>query len=298
MENLKEKNWFKINSTCSNYFEVSDYKKIKNIVELAESKNLKIFILGEGSNVLLNEHLDNYFVIKFINKNYKIIDNLIEVDAGLNFNYLIDISLKNNLIGLENFSLIPGNIGGITFMNIHYKGYYISDYIDYIDVFKISEKKYFRLNSIKLNYSYTENIFKETNDYIIYRVGFKLKLDKYNIKDSIKIREHIISLRSLKYPTSNTCGCFFYNIETLSGINKSIGYQIEKLNIEKEYIFKNVTLYSNHKNMFITNNKVSSDEILCLAKFISKKINDKLNYKPKVECRLIGFDETKISELL
>ena len=80
-------------------------------------------------------------------------------------------------------------------------------------------------------------------DYIIFRVGFKLEYEK-DVKDNIQKRADIINLRKLKYPSSNTCGCFFYNIENLKGIEKSIGYQIEKLNIENHFKLDNVKTVS------------------------------------------------------
>ena len=298
MKNLKDLNWFKINSECKYFFDITDHNQLKEIINLSKKLNKKIFILGEGSNILLNENLMDYIVIKFSNSNINILDNsIIEADSGLNFDKFIDITLKKNLVGLENFSLIPGNVGGVTFMNIHYKEFYLSDFIEYIDVFKISSSSILRLNKNQIEYSYTKNIFKTSMDYIIFRVGFKLEYKK-DIKDNVQKRNNIVDLRKKKYPSSNTCGCFFYNIENLKGKEKSIGYQIEKLNIENHLNFNNVKIFEKHKNMFVTNDNCKSYEILELAKLISKFIVKKINYHPKAECRLIGFDDNEISDLV
>jgi UDP-N-acetylmuramate dehydrogenase len=294
---LKNKNWFKINSFSSNYYEVKDHTEIIKYIKIAIESNLKIFILGEGSNVLLNEKLDEYLILKFINNSYSIKDNIIEIDAGYNFDKFIDITLKNNLIGLEHFSLIPGNIGGVTFMNIHYKNYFLSDYIKTIYVFQKSKMKYLKLDVNKINYSYTKNIFKDNDDYIIYKVEFELKINNSNY-DPFIVRKNIIKIRKERYPEDNTCGCFFYNINKFEGQERSMGYQIEKLDIENKYNFNNVKLHSKHKNMFVTNNNCKSKEIIKLASFISREIFNKLSYKPKVECRLIGFPETITDDLL
>ena len=152
-----------------NIFEVTDYNQLEDLVEISKNLNKKIFILGEGSNVLLNEELNDYIIIKFVNNNIIIDDNLVIADSGVNFDGLIKKMLDKNLVGLEHFSLIPGNVGGITFMNIHYKNYYVSEFIEFIDVYKISTASYLRLSAKKLTLIYTKNIFKESSDYIIYQ---------------------------------------------------------------------------------------------------------------------------------
>ena len=54
---LKNKNWFKIDSVCNNYYEISNKYELEKYILFAKKKKLKLFILGEGSNVLLNENL-------------------------------------------------------------------------------------------------------------------------------------------------------------------------------------------------------------------------------------------------
>jgi len=294
---LKNKNWLKMNSVCNNYYEIFNKSELKKYLLLAKKKKLKLFILGEGSNVLLSEDLNQYLILKFSNKNYQINDNQIYVDSGFIFDEFIELTLQHNLIGLEHFSLIPGNIGGITFMNIHYKDKFISNYIKFIHVFKISNLSFLKLNVNEINYSYTDNFFKKTNDFIITGVTFELKKGIHNY-NPLSIRKSIIENRKLRYPNSNTCGCFFYNIDKFEGKEKSMGYQIEKLNIDNLFNFNNVKLFKNHKNMFVTNDNCKSSEILELAIFISKLLVKKINYHPKAECRLIGFDDNEISDLV
>ena len=105
-------------------------------------------------------------------------------------------------------------------------------------------------------------------------------------------RNIILNNRNLKYPKSNTCGCFFYNLKNIKDIKPSIGYHIENSNIENKYEFTNVKLWSKHKNIFVTNNKCKSQDIIDLAFFIKNNINIKHKIYPEV--RLIGFsDEIK-----
>ena len=181
-------------------------------------------------------------------------------------------------------------------MNIHYKDKFISNYIKFIHVFKISNLSFLKLNVNEINYSYTDNFFKKTNDFIITGVTFELKKEIHNY-NPLSIRKSIIENRKLRYPNSNTCGCFFYNIDKFEGKEKSMGYQIEKLKLENTFQFKNVKLHKNHKNILVTNNNCHSSEIIKLVIYISDQIFKKLSFRPIPECRLIGFDDKTI-ELL
>jgi len=285
-------NWFRIKSKCDFFVELKDYKNIINHIKLAKEKKLKIFILGDGSNVLLNEDLRNYYVIKPVFDFIKLEDELISVGSGCSLDKLINYCIDNNLIGIENFSGIPGNIGGCVFMNIHYKKHFISDYIFDVFVFKISTEEFKILKKEELCFSYRDNLFKRYNDYVILSVRFLFYRNIDNL-DLSKKRSEIISIRNNRYPSSNTCGCFFYNIPEFNGINKSIGYQIERLKLNNIFE-KNVKLWKNHKNMFVTNNNCSSSEIIKLANKISLKLIENINYKPITECRLIGFKNNKL----
>lgn len=288
---LKDYNWFKIKANCKYFFEITNFDNLKEHVLFAKTHNLKIFILGDGSNILLNENLDNYYILKPVCDKIILNGDIVNVSSGCSLKKFIYYCIKNNLEGMENFSGIPGNLGGCIFMNIHYKKYYISDYIESVNVFDISLMKHIKLYKKDINFNYTNNILKN-NNYIILDAEFKF--NKCSSNDHlIKKRNEILKIRTKKYPSSNTCGCFFYNIKELDSINKSIGYQIEKLNLNFNK-FKNVKPSNNHKNIFVTNNNCTSNEIIKLANYISLELINKINYKPKAECRLIGFDDNNI----
>ena len=293
---LTKYNWFRIKAFCKYFIELNDLTDLKKHVKFAKDNNLNFLILGDGSNILLNEDLTKYYVIKPVNSKIILNNNILNVSSGCSLKKLIDYCIENNLEGIENFTGIPGNLGGCVYMNIHYKDKFISDYIISVEVFEISTEKFLILNKNDIDFQYTYNIFKKNNDYIILKVNFKFNSidDNNNLKNKSK---RILELRNSKYPNSNTCGCFFYNIKEFELINRSIGYQIEKMNLNFDN-FKNIKPSKNHKNIFVTNNNCSSDEVIKFANFISLNLIKKINYKPKAECRLFGFENKEIKFLV
>ncbi|VVU95824.1 FAD binding domain [seawater metagenome] len=292
--NLKKYNWFKIDAICHSYYEINNVKELEEIVIKAQQMNLKIFILGDGSNVLLNENLNNYIVIKLINKDIFYIEYkdhyMMSVDAGYQIDELVKFGIKLNIPQIVNFSGIPGTIGGATVMNIHYKNFFLSDFIDQITVFDTIKKEILTFNSDEIKFTYKHNFLKEKPNYIVISIFLKFKKEN-NVENLNITRKKILEARNKRYPSNNTCGCFFYNLDNLNGKQKSTGYQIEKANIESQYKFTNVFLHSTHKNMFVTNNKCSSSEIISLANFIKKTIKKELGYTLIPECRFIGFKD-------
>lgn len=294
--NLNKYNWFRINAICEFFFRVYNLEDIKQAINVANSNNLKIFILGDGSNILLNENLTNYVCIQPKMKNIYYIEYkkyfIINVDAGYSIDKLVKYCMKLNIKDFVNFSGIPGTIGGAVFMNIHYKKMFFSDFLLNINVLNMETGEMITFSMEELNFQYKSNQLKRDRKYIIYNISLKIEKNNDPNYDQNLIRNIILKDRLERYPKSNTCGCFFYNLDKLQGINKSIGYQIDKLGIEKEYNFGNVKLHKSHKNMLVTNDKCTSHEILNLVKFISKKIYDELGYIIEPECEFVGFEST------
>ena len=95
--NLKNYNWFRIDSHCEHFYEVESTEELKKVVEKYATSRYKIYIIGEGSNILLNRVLKNIVLIKL---NFKTIqtknedDNLIiTVDAGVQIDDLVNLGI-------------------------------------------------------------------------------------------------------------------------------------------------------------------------------------------------------------
>ena len=116
---LKKKNWFNIGGKSKVFYKAENLKELLNFLKKLNNKE-KIFILGAGSNTLINDNLFDGVVIK-LGKNFNNIslhseDVVIAGSAALDKS-LSNFAMNNNLSGFEFLSCIPGTIGGGIKMN-------------------------------------------------------------------------------------------------------------------------------------------------------------------------------------
>lgn len=233
---LKKHNTFGIDAFAKEYISVTSETQLIEI--LKEKQHSELFILGGGSNMLLTKDI-NALVLHINIKGINVIkeDNefvWLESKAGENWHEFVLYTIKKDFGGLENLSLIPGNVGTTPIQNIGAYGSEIKDTLVSCDAVEINSGKVVRFTNSDCNFGYRESIFKkeEKGNYIITSVIFKLtkknhnfnieygdikkELDQLGIeKPSIEqISNAVITIRKSKLPDPKelgNCGSFFKN---------------------------------------------------------------------------------------
>jgi UDP-N-acetylmuramate dehydrogenase len=155
---------------------------------LQEQASEKKFILGGGSNMLLTKDIDA-LVIHVDLKGKKIVrqdDDFVwvECQAGENWHEFVLWTLEQNFGGLENMSLIPGNVGTTPVQNIGAYGSEIKDTMTQCEAMKIADGSLHTFSNADCHFGYRESIFKQEakDQYIITSVTFKLTKRNHSIK--------------------------------------------------------------------------------------------------------------------
>jgi len=173
---------FKIGGNADIFVTAKCIEDIVFSTKLAKENNIKIYILGNGSNVLVSDLGIRGIVLKIcldeINVEKQKDYAIIETAAGMPLGKLAQILLKNEIAGFEFASGIPGTIGGAVRMNA---GAYGSEMKDIIENVTILDKNFNlrTLNNVECNFSYRKSYFT-TNKAVIIKAKLKLKLGKYN----------------------------------------------------------------------------------------------------------------------
>lgn len=175
---LKNYNTFGIDAQAKMFIEITSVNQLQMV--LKQYANEKFFILGGGSNMLLTQNLD--CLVLFINikgiSEIKVENNftVIEAMAGENWHDFVMHTLSKNLGGLENLSLIPGNVGTTPVQNIGAYGVEIKDTMLYCKAVNIQTGELKTFTNVDCKFDYRESVFKNDlkNQYIIVCVAFKL----------------------------------------------------------------------------------------------------------------------------
>ena len=323
---LKKFNTFNVDELAQLIIEINNISDLPNILS---NKKDEILVLGGGSNILFTKPY-NGLIINLKNKGKKIIQEdentvLVEVSAGENWHEFVLWAIKNNFGGLENLSLIPGNLGAAPIQNIGAYGVELKDIFYSCKGLMLDTLSEFEFKKTECKFDYRTSIFKSTlkNKTVITSVKLILTKSKHNFnidyKDlninlqdtelSVKkISDEVIKIRTSKLPNPKffgNCGSFFKNPIVNSDTYKSLldkfpnipAHKIDEDNYKisaawlidqsgfKNKKDKNVGVYENQPLVIINNGKATGKELLNFALNIKETIYN--NFEIELEEEVI-----------
>jgi len=276
---LSEYSTFRIGGIARYLIEVDNAEDLKKVIQKALELNLQFIVIGGGSNILFSSKGYNGLVIVFKSNNtFSINDNLIEVDASVSLNYLIN--KLNNYTGLEWAVGIPGTVAGAINGNAGAFGGEMSELIKQVKVLEVKDNQIIEKNFSKedCKFSYRNSIFKNNPNLIIASAILELKKDnEENVKQKIK---NNLSKRMSKQPKGFSIGSIFKNGEDFSA-----GELIEKAGLKGLQI-GDAKISDEHANFIINLGKATSDDVLELIKIIKKEVKEKFSIDLEEEIKI------------
>ena len=327
---LKNFNTFNVDEKARILFEINNISDLSNILSKEAQKD-EILVLGGGSNILFTKSFDG-IIINIKNRGIKLIEEdentvLVEVSAGENWHDFVLWAVKNNFGGIENLSLIPGNVGAAPIQNIGAYGVELKDIFHSCRGVMLDSLNEFELTKSECEFDYRSSIFKSKfkNKIIITSVQFILTKSRHNFNINYndlkinlvnteltikKISDEVIRIRKSKLPDPKSfgnCGSFFKNpIVNISRykylidkfpkipchkINKS-NYKISAAWLIDQSGFKNkkdkkVGVYVNQPLVIINHGNASGRDLLNLANNIKETIYSNFEIELEEEVLII-----------
>jgi len=200
---LKPYNTFGIDVLAKEFVSVTSIDDLRKIL----SENITVFILSGGSNLLLTSDitklvlhvaLKGIFVLKETKKHV-----YVQANAGENWHEFVLWCIENNYGGLENLSLIPGNVGTSPMQNIGAYGVEIKDTFHKLEAMEIATGKLHTFSNDDCNFGYRNSVFKNElkGKYIITSVVFKLTKEKHKLNYSYGAIQTELAQRNIDKPT-------------------------------------------------------------------------------------------------
>ncbi|MAY23328.1 MAG: UDP-N-acetylenolpyruvoylglucosamine reductase [Flavobacteriaceae bacterium] len=204
-KSLKDYNTFGIDAYAKKFVSIASEKELKTL--LSSERKTPIFILGGGSNMLLRNNIEafvwhiNIKGIEILSENDQ--EVWVEAKAGENWHEFVLYCLQNNYGGVENLSLIPGNVGTAPIQNIGAYGVELKDVFTSCKAIEIDsqEEKEFNLKDCK--FGYRDSIFKNEakGKYIITSVVFKLTKNHHQLHTSYGAIQQQLLTNGVENPT-------------------------------------------------------------------------------------------------
>ena len=277
-KSLKSLTTFKIGGKAKFFFAPKTFDETKTAFLFAKKNNLKTFVLGKGSNILLDDRGFSGVVIYNNLNHFRIFKSQIYVGAGFSFPKLGVLSAKNDLSGLEFAAGVPGSVGGAIYMNASAYGQAVSDTlisVQYLNEAGIVES----LKKNEAGFAYRTSCFQKNNG-IILSASFALKKDTL-AKD--KQMETLQKKRKNQPLNEKNAGCVFKNPK-----NGSARKLIEECNL-KDHQLGGAKISSQHTNFIINEKNATSEDILKLISYIKDVVKRKKNILLKEEVKYIPY---------
>ena len=200
---LKNYNTFGIDVKAKKFVSISTLEELKEVLSIEN----EIFLLSGGSNMLLTKDIDKT-VIHIDLKGITILEEsndqvVVEVYAGEDWHQFVLWCVNHGLGGIENLSLIPGNVGTCPIQNIGAYGVEVKDVIESVETIEIKSGKTKTFSNSECEFGYRNSIFKNTlkGKFVITKVRFKLTKVKHNLNTSYGAIESELSSNNIQNPT-------------------------------------------------------------------------------------------------
>lgn len=302
---LSDKNWFHTGGSARFYCEPQTVAEFQAALLFAQKEGVDIFVLGQGANVLISDDGFDGLVIRPQLLDIELVsDNssenivLIKAGAGVTMDALIEYCLNNAILGLEEFSGIPGTVGGSVFINLHYFEFLLAQFVVCAEIInkKTGELEVVAQDWFSFGYDQSE---LHGQDYYLANATFKLNCcTELEAAYARGRRTEIIRHRVKRYPSVNTCGSFFRNFHdhevTLVSSGRKmiyIAYYLDKIGVKGELTVGDATVSYQHANMIVNRGNATSGDIVNLVRTMQQLVYQQFGVIPQPECQLVGFKE-------
>lgn len=180
---LSRYNALRLSSRAQWFAQVESLESLHDCLNWATARQLGVLPLGEGSNVILQAHL-NGLILKVALKGILLLRDdggqvRLRVAAGENWHDFVAWCVEQGCYGLENLALIPGSVGAAPVQNIGAYGVEVADCIVGVQAIDVMTGKVVYLSAEDCQFSYRSSVFKQNQgrSLIITAVDFQLNRD-------------------------------------------------------------------------------------------------------------------------
>lgn len=308
---LHDKNWFGTGGAARYFSEPTTDAQFQEALLFAQEHDLKIFVLGNGANILISDEGFDGLVIRPRLKSihHKPLpdsnDVAITAGAGVAIEELIEYCLAHELGGLEEFSGIPGTVGGAVYINLHYFKHLLEHFTLSARVIERATGAIANVDCAWFEFGYDHSKLFAQKHYVL-DATFKVKKLTSHETAYARGRSHEITRhRKQRYPYYGTCGSFFRNFHphevTLEKDGKKAiwaAFYLDKIGIKGELSCGKAIVSHQHANMIVNQGGATSTDIITVVRTMQELTRKHFGITPQPECQLIGFKTYPLLEPL
>lgn len=328
---IKAYNTFGIEARARYFFQFSNLEELKQGLSTFDLNGMPVFVMGTGSNLLFVKDFDGLMLHSLMDK-IEVVDEdedyvFVKSGSGVEWDDLVAWAVKQNFGGLENLSLIPGQVGATPVQNIGAYGVEVKDVLSEAEAIEIVSGHIRTFSNADCEFAYRNSIFKQAlrGKYLFTNVTFKLAkkpvvnlayghvadvYDKYPEGGIAAMRKAIIEIRESKLPDTKilgNAGSFFKNpvmsaedfktikneypsvpfYEVGADVKVPAAWMIDQCGL-KGFREGNVGVHEHQPLVLVNYGGATGAEILALAKKVMDLVKNKFNVALEPEVNFIG----------
>ena len=269
---------FRIGGPSSLFINVRKIDALREVIKILRGKEVKMFILGRGSNVLFADKGYEGAVVSLTMLDRIIVeDQTLTAQAGALVTNAAKRALQSSLTGMEFLYGIPGTCGGGVFMNAGAYGGEMADIVRETTYLDLDDLEIKTISNEEHLFGYRQSIFRKGGK-VILQTSFSLKKgDMAQIGNEMKeLMKRRLSKQPLDYPSA---GSVFKRCE-----GRFTGQMIEEAGLKGKTV-GGAQISDKHAGFIINKGNATASDVLELINLVKKTVLN--THGAKLECEVI-----------
>lgn len=298
---------FRIGGPAKFFAQTKSEEEIKEALNFAKENDLEVFVMGGGSNLVINDNGFDGLVIRIANIGCSVSGNEVKCGAGLMLSDAVRAAAESGLSGIEWAAGIPGTVGGAIYGNAGAYGGSMSDIVANVKILELGHEGRYGMEMKEYDnqdcgFEYRNSIFKKEKDKIIFSATLNLqKGDKEKIE--MQVRETIEKRKTI-HPTGFSAGSVFQNPvvnnpELIEKFERDTGAKSREGKIPAGWLIMEaglqgkkiggVEVSQKHANFIVNTGNGKAEDIVMLTSIIKQKVREEFGVQLMEEVRYIGL---------
>lgn len=282
-EPMKKHTTFKIGGNADIFIKANTIENIQYILKISKDNNIPLFILGNGSNILVNDDGIRGIVLKINLDDIDILEDKdkikVTAGAGVKLTQLARYLLKNSIEGFEFASGIPGTIGGAIRMNAGAYGKEMKDIVNETTYLSY-DGEIITISNNEHNFEYRNSRFSKEKSIILKTTFILDKGNADEIKNKIdEYSKQRKEKQPIEFPNAGSTfkrGNDFITAKLIDECGLK-GYRIGGAEVSKK-----------HAGFIINVDNATSNDVIDLINYVKEKVYEKFKKEIQLEIEIIG----------
>ncbi len=275
---LAEYTWYKLGGPAKYFIEPDNYDQLLDVIKRCHENNIDIYVLGGGSNLLIDDAGVDGAVVSLSSECFKKIEfngDIVKAGAGVSMSHLLRESARQGLGGMECMAGIPGTVGGALKINAGGRFGDIGSLTKSVDLIDSSGYEFtWQANELYFGYRMS-NITAR----FITAAEFHLAPDDPERIGQL-IKEVWMLKKSSQPMDTRNAGCVFKNPRAMSA-----GALIDKAGLKGTRV-GGAIVSERHANFIVVESGATSKDVLELIDLVIEKINERFGVELELELQI------------